>query len=304
MMFLTTGVSGGSRSTDPTFTNITDMNSIELRNSVCDEIYVSAGLQDYDPDNKPSWDMNTKMYAHFNDNLLAGNVEYTLSTLSSIRIKRRPLGEYNWITLHEVTNITDLSQTNLVFFDRTAVAIDYEYALVPVINGVEGEYVIQQIKPEFKGVFVVGLDKIYSTMININSVGELLPQRNFNVNSVVPIDSKYPYVFQNGITSYDSGTLSATWAQFDRENCEWHFTDNWRYRKELIDMLTDGKPKILKYEDGRGWLIAVVGNTVTETANGHPDIVLTSFNWEEIGSLTSSNDLYFSGFINCNIEGS
>ena len=40
-------------------------------------------------------------------------------------------------------------------------ATDYEYALVPVINGIEGEYVIQQIRPQFNGVFVVGLNKIY-----------------------------------------------------------------------------------------------------------------------------------------------
>lgn len=304
MMFLTTGVSGCSHSIDPTLVNIDNIGNIEISNGVCDELYVTAAIEDYDPDNKPVWNNYTKMYAHFNGNLLAGNVGYTLDTLSSVRIKRRPLGTYSWITLHEITNITDISQVNVVFYDRTAMATDYEYALVPVINGIEGEYVIQQIRPQFNGVFVVGLNKIYSTEININSVGEILPQRNFNAKSVVPIDSKYPYVFHNGITNYNSSSLSATWLQFDKENCEWVFMDNWKYRKEFVDMLTDGKPKIIKYEDGRGWLVGVIGDSVTETANGHSDIVVTSFNWEEIGDLSSSNDLYFSGFINCNIEGS
>lgn len=303
-MFLTTGCLGYTHSADPTLVNINNISTVSLSNGIYDEIYVSSATEEYDPNNKPEWGVNTKLYAHFNGNLSAGNVEYTLDTLSALRVKRRPLGSYDWITIHEITDITDVSQVNIVFYDRTCAAIDYEYALVPLINDVEGEYVIQQFKPEFVGVFIVDRSKIYSTVLSINSVGELLPQRNFASASVNPIDSKYPVVFYNGMANYESSSLTASWVLFNNETCQWEFNNNWRYRKELKDTLTNGSPKILKYEDGRAWLIAIVNNSITESADGHPDNVLTTFAWEEIGSLDSSNDLYFSGFINCNIEGS
>lgn len=304
MMFFTMGALGYSHSTDPTPTNITDINSITLENGVCDEIYVSSAIEDYDENNKPTWNINTIFYALFRGNLFAGNVGYTLDMLSALRVKRRPVGSYNWLTLYELTDINDIESVNFEFKDITPLAIDYEYALVPVINGVEGDYTIQAIKPEFRGVFIVGQDKIFSTVLNINSCGEVLPQRNFISSSAVPLDSKYPYVFYNGIVNYDSGTLAATYIPFLKDKCEWDFENAWRYRNELKNMLTDGRPKILKYDDGRGWLINVVNNTITETANGHPYNVVTSFDWTETGNLESSNDLYFSKFIDCNVEGS
>ena len=304
MMFFSLGSLGYTHSTDPTLVNIKNINSVTLENSVCDEIYVSSGLEDYDSENKPEWTANTAFYAKFRNNLFAGNVNYTLSTLSALRIKRRVLGTYKWITLYELTDIKDVEDVQIEFKDVTPLRQEYEYALVPVINNVEGEYTIEPIKVDFKGVFVVGQEKIFHTVLNINTCGEILPQRNFVSSVANPLDSKYPYVFYNGVNNYDSGTLAATYAPFDKENCEWDFENACGYRNELKNMLTDGRPKIIKYDDGCGWLVAVINNSISENANGNRYNVITSFDWTEIGSLESSNDLYFSGFANCNAEGS
>ncbi len=304
MMFFKSGIIGYSHCSDPTLVNSNDVNSITLENSICDEIYVSSAIENYDASNKPEWNVNTTFYAKFHGNLFAGNVGYTLDMLSALRIKRRPMGSYKWTTLYELTNIKSVEDVQLEFKDITPLMQEYEYALVPVINNVEGEYTIQKIKPEFRGVFIVGQEKIFHTILNINSCGEILPQRNFVSSSSTPLDSKYPYVFYNSIINHDSGTLSATYVPFNKEDCEWDFENACKYRNELKDMLTDGRPKIIKYDDGCGWLVAVVNNTIAETANGSKYNVITSFDWIEIGNLESSNDLYFSGFANCNIEGS
>lgn len=304
MMFFGSGILGYSHSTDPTLVNINNSNNVTLENSVCDEIYTSLDIENYNSTTKPEWSSNTIFYAKFHGGLFAGNVEYTLSTLSALRVKRRPMGSYKWITLHELTGIKKVEDVRIEFKDVTPLMQEYEYALVPVINNVEGEYTIKSIKPDFRGVFIIGQDKIFHTVLNINSCGEMLPQRNFTSATATPLDSKYPYVFYNGINNYDSGTLAATYAPFDKENCEWDFENACKYRNELKDMLTDGRPKIIKYDDGCGWLVAVVNNSITESANGSKYNVITSFDWTEIGNLESSNDLYFSGFANCNVEGS
>lgn len=303
MMIFNMGVLGYTQSTTPTFVNIKNINKVTLENGICDEIYASNAVEDL-LNKKPEWNADTAFYAKFQGNLFGGNVGYTLDVLSALRIKRRPLGSYKWITLYELTDIKEVEDINLDFKDITPLKIDYEYALVPVINNVEGEYVIQQIKPDFQGVFVVGQEKIFHTTLNINTCGDILPQRNFNSSTANPLGSKYPYVFYNGTTNFDFGTLSATYVPFLKDVCEWDFENGCKYRRELKDMLTDGRPKILKDDNGCGWLIAVIGNSITEQAQGHPYNVITSFDWNEIGNLESSNDLYFSGFINCNLEGS
>jgi hypothetical protein len=68
-----------------------------------------------------------------------------------------------------------------------------------------------------------------------------------------------------------------------------------------MNFLCDGTPKILKHRDGRIWMISTTG-TPNETPQDVPEIENTSFDWVEIGSVDSTNDLYNNGFINVNIE--
>ena len=282
---------------------VENVNSISITNAKFDEVYVDR-YTDIDLNGERTWTYGTVFYAQFNGNLFAGNAEFTLSNIDTLRIKRRIVGTFNWITFVEkpVTTIDDI---NITFKDTLAASnIPHEYVLVPVKNGIEGTYQSATITPIFDGLFIVGKDTIYHTFVNLNQYENLDYQRNFEISEIKPFDSKYPYIINNSLINYDTTTISTTFVELINSNFTIDWENGWRYREKLKDFLTDGKAKIIKDEYGQIKLCAISGTSISDTANGHWQNVITTFNVTQIGDINSSNDLYNNGFINVNVEGS
>ncbi len=244
----------------------------------------------------PNWTYDTIMDANFNGNLNAGNVDFLIEQISSIKIKRRKTGEFDWITLTEIpiNSVEDLSFT---FNDiLNANNEDYDYALVPTLNNVEGNYIINNVFSEFNGVFIGDADSIYKFMYEVDYGSNSRAQQ---IGTFEPIGNKYPIVVANGDLSYNTGTISATLLNDEFENTGVVDRQAIVQKKELLKtFLTNKKAKILKDWNGNIWLCIVTSSPQFDYKSGSGmGIPQVTFSWTEIGDAESQEDLYANGLV-------
>lgn len=296
MIFCGRSFCGARDTLDYTSTSIPNIKVVKLQNGIFDDLYITKNVNmKYTNQIQSEWDFDTILYAKFENNLLAGNVNFAIEQVDSVVIKRQVVGTGNWITLFQIP-IQSIEDFNFSRLDKYARSnIEYEYALIPVLNGSEGEMNINSIFSEFDGVFIMEKDITYGTIIDIS----MSTSKNRPSSTVNTIDSKYPYVVTNGNNNYYSGTTSAVFIRATTNTYDWNFYDSWQYREDLMDFLCNGKPKLLKHFDGRMYIIAIVDNPTQDesTSNFYP---VTSFNWVEIGNAESSQDLYDNNLIDYN----
>ena len=296
MVFCGNAFCAAQHSLDFTTTYIDNITEVALQNGIFDDIYVTKNVNyDYTTEMPTEWDFDTIFWAKFEGDLLAGNVNFALEQVDSVLIKRQTVGTGNWITLFQIP-IEDIEDFNFSRLDKYVRSdTEYEYALIPVLNGAEGEMNINSILCQFDGMFIMEKDITYGSLIDIvMSSAKNRPSATINT-----IDSKYPYVVTNGNNNYYSGTTSAVFIRSGTDPYDWNFYDSWKYREDLMEFLCNGKPKILKHFDGRMYLVKIVDSPSQDesTNNYYP---VTSFNWVEIGNAESSQDLYDNSLIDYN----
>lgn len=282
----------------PTPTDIQDINHLELSNGVFKNLYASKNtdisIDDYIP---LSWDINTIILAnkYTSGNINAGSVSYSLSNISSLLIKRRKVGDFDWVTIYcKETNTEDDLLINGIDYTNSS-DVEYEYAVTPVINYTEGEYSTTTVYSVFDGIYLIDNEDMYGTELN---TGYIDTTRNKPCSIQVLPNYKYPRYYSFGNTNYDTGSAQGLFAEFDPQTCEFLFDDAHlsSYQSKVIDFLTNGKPKLLKNYDGRSWLV-VVSDNPTNTAEGYYQNRNITFNWTQIGEADSEKDLYECGII-------
>lgn len=277
---------------------IDNITTIRLTNAIFDHMNVTKDTSlEYNTTIPTDWDYDTVLDVDFEGNLNASNVEFEISQISALKVKRREKGELNWLTLKTINIDGDVSKMNFTIIDKlNAYDIEYEYALVPVMSGVEGNYIIQSILSKFNGVFVLDNQQtfkfFYDAQYGTNA-------RNQSVSSFTPLGKKYPVIVSNGILSYDNGTLSATILNDDFETTGILNPVAIVKKKELLkDFLTNKKAKILKDWNGNLWLIFVSSSPkITYKAGAGMKIPSIQFDWIEIGDSNNQIDLYNAGFL-------
>ena len=121
---------------------VKNITSAKLTNAIYDHFNITKDIHEYGNIIKPNWSYDTILNADFNGNINAGGLKYTLEQISEIRIKRRVKGTFDWTELkrYQINTIEDI---NIVYKDfLNKYGVEYEYAIVPVIEGAEGEYII------------------------------------------------------------------------------------------------------------------------------------------------------------------
>ena len=74
--------------------------TVELTNGIFSHWNVTRDITSpYSPDEPTAWDYLTIMDANFNGTIEAGNVGYDLSQIEGIKVKRRKVDDYNWISI-------------------------------------------------------------------------------------------------------------------------------------------------------------------------------------------------------------
>lgn len=282
---------------DPTPTNVNNITQTKLQNGVFDHFNVTRNIVfDYNSIIPTDWGIDTVMNAGFNGSLAAGNVDQVTSGITAVRIKRRIKGEFDWITIHEapVTNPSDLS---FVITDMlNAYNVEYEYAFVPMIEDVEGNYIIESILSKFSGVFICDVDNIFKFQAGVEYSSNELNQQ---VGVLQPYNRQYPVIVSNSILQYKTGSIGG-----------WVLPDGWednriidrseitKEKELLLKFLTNKKPKIIKDMNGNNWLVFFTGNpSLGYDNNFGQGMVKINATWTEIGDPNSKDDLYENGMI-------
>ena len=295
--FIGYNLCGDGNSADPTPTGINKIVNTKLQNGIFDHFNVTKNvIFDYNSIQPTEWDLDTIMDANFNGNVLAGNVEQIWKDITSIRVKRRIKGTFDWMTIKEipVNTVEDLS---FVITDNlNAYGVEYEYAFVPMLGNVEGSYIIESILSKFEGVFICDTNTVFKFMAGVEYNNNTVNQQ---IGVFQPYNRKYPVVVSNSVMQYKSGSIGG-WVlpkNFEKDKV----IDRYAITKEkesLLNFLTNKKPKIIKDMNGNNWLVYFTGNPSMSYANNYGQgMVKVNAEWTEIGDPNDKNDLYENGLI-------
>ena len=230
---------------DPFPSVVDNINNITLQNGIFDYFNITKDVTSaYSSSQPTAWDFLTLMNCNFNGNINAGSITFNLSSVDGFKIKRRKITDFNWITLGYLP-VTSITQSQFTFQDNLAASLqEYEYAFVPVISGVEGDYITNTIGTTFNGVFICDLDTIYRFYAGV-SYGDSNQVQKIGVFE--PFGQQYPVVVSNSLLNYQRGAVNGTvlnstfitTGQIDRLAIV-------QERKALLEFLTNKKAKILK----------------------------------------------------------
>lgn len=282
---------------DPLATNLNNLDNVQIQNGIFDHFNATRDVTfAYNTDLPGLWDFLTVMDANFNGNINAGNVDFLFNQISHIRVKRRKIGEFEWLYLKEIPINTVDDLTFVITDNLNKHGETYEYALVPTLNSIEGNYITNSIASEFEGVFVCDLDSIYKYYAGV-SYGD--SEQVMRVGVFEPMGRQYPVVVSNAMTNYQRGAVSGTITQPDFDNTR--VIDRIatvKYRKELLDFLTNKRAKVLKDWNGNLWLMIISGSpTVSYDNNFGMGIANVGFEYVELGDAENQRDLYNAGLV-------
>ena len=286
---------------NPTPLSSSNYNFTMLKNGIFSHWYVTNdGEYPYSQEEPTVWDYLTIMNANLNGNLQAGNVSLLGDDIEGIKVKRRKIDSYDWITLKYIP-VDELFESTTFSFNDYLNQNDtiYEYAFVPIINGAEENYITNTIASKFEGVFICDSETIYK-FYNGVQYGSL--ERVQKIGVLEPFGSKYPVVVSNGMINYNKSSLKGTILNNDFENSHIIRRKEIAEKREtLLNFFTNKKAKILKDWNGNFWLMIIVDSPSVEFVNNYGmGISNISANWIEIGDPYNQQDLYNTGLL---IEG-
>lgn len=274
-----------------------DFTSVAVSDGIYDNFTVTRDTDSpYSPTIPTEWDMWIILNANFDGNLSAGNAEFTVDTIDGLKLKRRKTDEFDWITLRYFPK-EELSSLGVVFNDYLAQSeTEYEYAIVPVVGGEEGNYITNQIKSKFNGVFICDADTIYKFASGVKYGTEQQIQK---VAVFEPYGRKYPVFISNGLLNYASGNVTGYVLPPNyMESRDLGKVETVKERKALLEFLTNKKAKILKDWQSNIWLIVVSDSPSTAfEQNSSLRLASVSANWREAGDANNQADLYNSGLV-------
>lgn len=288
-MFVGVSCCGSGDAVSSTPSLINDITYISISNGVYDELFGSDNPDLAMNDSSKQWDFDTRFYAKFQGNLMAGNVDYAASMVSSIRIKRRKNDEHQWFTMFDIPINTN-DDFNFELVDRYAQGSqDYYYAMIPVIEHVEGNINKNSIRSEFNNYFILDKDISYQIIFNTSLNIEL----NKNIGIVNTLGRKYPFIISNGLSQYKTGTLDFALAPM--VDCEVNVDDGYNYRTQFEEWIMNGKPKILKDWTGQIYMMDITSSIPIDYT--YYQLPSYQIQFTEIGNPLDETDMYNNNFI-------
>lgn len=277
---------------NPYPTHIEDINDVKIQNAIYNDFLITSDVNSpYNTMPPTDWDIYTILWATFNNTINAGSVDLEFGDVAAIRIKRRKLGDFDWVTIYEkeINDVSDFAFSGNDYFAQYGE--EYEYAWVPVLQqgNREGNYITNSIESKFKGVFVCDADTIHKFYAGV-AYGP--SQQTQQVGIYNPIGQKYPIYVTNGENNYQTGSLTAKIVG-NYENT--HVLDRKEMVQEknnLIKWLTNKKAKIIKDDNGNIWVVMVTGApSVTYNSQWGNNMMELSFQWGEVGEPNDVKDM-------------
>lgn len=284
-------------SINPTPTNINSITMSKIQNGIFDYFNVTRNVTfDYTSIQPTDWDTDTIMNADFKGNVSAGNVAQVASGVTAVRIKRRIKGTFDWITIREIP-VTEPSDMSFVITDNlNAYNVEYEYAFVPMLQDVEGSYIIESVISKFNGIFICDTETAFRLYAGVEYSSNAMNQQ---IGVFQPYNRQYPVVVSNSIMQYRTGNIGGWILPDDFEDIKKiDSTEIMRQKEVFLKFLTNKKPKIIKDMNGNKWLAYFTGNpNVTYDNNYGQGMVKVNADWTEVGNSDDKTDLYENGLI-------
>lgn len=284
-------------------TSVNNVTTVQVQNGIFDHFHLTSNVtSDYSPIKNTGWAYLDIIVANFDGNINGGNVDFLLQYLTAIKVKRRIKGTFNWVTLKTVT-VKAFEDLNFAFNDYIAANnTDYEYALVPILNGAEGDYITNSITSQFKGVFICEKDSIYKFYAGV-AYGT--GKRVKKIGVFEPYGSKYPVIVANAKTNYYSNSISFTVLPLDYEkNRIMNRYEINKLTEEILNYITNNKAKIIKDWNGNIFLIYPSSEpNITYDNNWGMGKVDISFDYVEVGDANNEKDLMEFGLVEPVVSG-
>ena len=282
---------------DPTPTNINNITKTRLQNGIFDHFNVTRNVAfDYSSIIPTDWDIDTIMDADFKGNISAGNVNQVASGITGIRVKRRVKGTFDWIMIKELPVEKSEDLSFVVTDNLNAYNVEYEYAFVPMLGDVEGNYIIESILSKFEGVFICDADTVFKFMAGVEYSNNTANQQ---IGVFQPYNRQFPVIVSNSMLQSKTGSIGG-WVLPERFETN-RVIDRTAITKEkeiLLKFLTNKKPKIIKEMNGNNWLVYFTGNPNMSYDNNYGQgMVKVNAEWTEVGDPNDKNDLYENGLI-------
>ncbi|WP_143322487.1 hypothetical protein [Clostridium sp. HBUAS56010] len=271
---------------------------LTIKSAIYDEAYFSEDIinvDDFDGNIPSEWTFNTRLHAYFKGNLHGGNVNFTENIVEYIRIKRKTAYDNKFKTIYE-KKIESKEDFIVDIMHYYAPVGTVSFAYVPVISGGENDYIISTIESKFDSYFICEKDVSYPMILDT----DFNKRRIQRTGTIEPLGRKTPIIFKGGLTNYYAGDIKCCF--IENTDCNWQTETSWKYRNIIYDFLTNGNVKILKDYFGNVWMIGVTSDEISEESD-HPLHVITKFSVAECGDAYSTNDLYYNGLLNTNIDG-
>jgi hypothetical protein len=280
----------------------TELTKVTLKNSIVDDIYMSKNIFTTIPDPIPEWGNDTILKATFEDgSISAGNVDWILSNVDNVKIKRRIKGEFDYVTIykHEIREAPDLLFEYKDYWIPSG--LDVEYSFVTCVGDNEGSYYTAEVTTCFNGLFVSDGEKtmkLYSNyLISSSNTTQL-------IGMVQPYSSRYPVIIRNPNVNYRTVTIQGDILGLEDDEGAFNYNVDQRYKIEKQKLewdafLTNGKMKTVKDWNGN----IILGGITTAPSysynqantNGIPTMTFTI---TEQGQYNNQKDLYNLGFTN------
>lgn len=279
-------------------TNIDNITRIELSDGWYDDLRITKNVNEELSATIPqNWDWDTIFHAKFEGNTSAGNVNWDLNTVSHVIVKRKKINDFKWMTL-KVQKTFSIEDFNIKDIDLTATpTCEYQYAVVPIIDGVEGFYSIDNVEVNADGIVILDRDEVWQTNISDNYLDNTSIVPCSVVNTMYDI---YPTIVSNSHANYEEITVNAQFfPSEDEEGCEIITDDPGRiinYNRRAKMFLRNKNVKLLKSDKGENWLVYVT-TPPQDTAVDHYTNRKISFSCTEVGSVESESDLWEAGLL-------
>lgn len=298
MMFFGDFFCGSVMSVACTPTDIDNITKIELSNGWYDDLRVTHNVEEeLSVEVNQDWDWDTILHAKFDSSVGAGNVLWDLDKVSHLLVKRKKTRDFKWTTI-KVQECNTIEDFNLRDIDITATPnYEYQYAAVPIIDGVEGFYSIDTVDVKTNCILIADKDEIWYTNLTDNYLDNTSVTPNSVVNTIY---GRYPTVVRNTENNYEEVSVTASFLPFDDDGCTIDLDNDQRrieYNNNAKMFLRNGKAKILKSISGDIWL-CYVNTPPTDTAENHYKYRKISFGVVEIGNPDNEEDLYNCGLSN------
>lgn len=301
MMFFGDFLCGNAMSIPCTPTDIDNIIKVELSDAWYDDLRITKNIEEeLSSAINQDWDWDTILHAKFDFTTSAGNVIWTYDTVSHLLVKRKKVDDFKWITL-EVRKVENIDDFNLRNIDKTAIPnFKYQYAAVPIKNGVEGFYSTCDVDVKSNCLVIVDRDEIWATPIHDGF---------FDATSITPNskletqNSLYPSIVRNTIANYEEISVNAQFlynsVSEDGECVELDLNDEkaiMQYNNKAKMFLRNGNFKIAKTSDSRCWGVYITTPPTDSAENDYRNRKL-SFTMTESFDIHDEESLWEYGLL-------